>query len=70
MSEFVYPYPDAGGYGYSDADRAEIELLADAVAETEILLRQPADQHKVRVNVSLGAKQIATDTVVNLDDWR
>ena len=57
MSEFLFPFADESqGYGYSPEDRAAIELLCNAVADTKIYAgHEPYDG-------------IATDTLVDLND--
>jgi len=68
MSEFVYPFATQSGYGTGPGDEAAIERLAAAVEDTEIVLAyEPFEGYGIP---SVGAEQIATDVVVNIDDWR
>jgi len=68
MSDFVFPYQVKSGFGNSAADQAAIQLLAGAVEELEVLPRHPKTNQVSWSGKTISPNQIATDTLVNLDE--
>lgn len=58
MSEFVFPCADSKPLGNSEADRVSVNLWLDGIRETKIYVGEnPYDG-------------LATDTLLNLREWR